>query len=461
MPSPKEMTLDELNACLPTRLRTRHYRTNGAVDRTVYWLDLRSAEWGRIGTVVLHDPSDPGWPDRGQTTDHEGTARSWIRERYAAWVHRRLQGEDTDLTVADAIEPFIAAMHADPDLGPDHGTVSARRSYLRVHIAPKLGRYRLATLPRDAVQQWIDEMEVTHTRHGVRQTTPASRATREGALATLRALYRHHYPGQPVPFAGVRIDLAKREAAYRRELIKAGRGRELIKKRTYTPHEMLLLLAAARFADRHPEVGVIADWACRNAAPSIALQLAFGSRIAELVEIREGDVDEGEGFVLIPGTKSRAAIRYLPLQDSARPWLAELRATKRGPARPEHYLLRTHPDRDALPSKDIYARRMARVQTLAGLKLEGERSHIFRRTHASWAHAKGIPPHEIKIFLGHSGVFGGATDDYIEMIKQMTRPEHRTYLAIPSPQEVDEFLASGWVPPGARKRRGGDASPPK
>jgi hypothetical protein len=41
----------------------------------------------------------------------------------------------------------------------------------------------------------------------------------------------------------------------------------------------------------------------------------------------------------------------------------------------------------------------------------------------------GIPGHEVKLLLGHSGIFGGATDEYIEMIREMIRPEHRTYLS--------------------------------
>jgi hypothetical protein len=141
---------------------------------------------------------------------------------------------------------------------------------------------------------------------------------------------------------------------------------------------------------------------------------------------------------------------------------------KAGPARPEHYLLRTHPAQDAPPIKDIYARRMGSVQAAARLKLDGARSHIFRRSHASHASARGIPPHELKLLLGHTGVFGGATDDYIQAIRQMTRPEHRTYLEIPTPAELDAELDAGWTPPHlkiarkptGRPRRRGPEPPP-
>ena len=317
----------------------------------------------------------------------------------------------------------------------------------------------LLTLQPVPVQKLLDDLQVTKTRHGIEHKVPASRATRDGVLATLRKLFLHHYPGQPIPFKGVKVDVRRQEAVRRKELILAGRAHELIKKTTFTPDEIFLQLAAARYVDRHSEVGVFADWVCRIAAPLVALQLAFASRISELVQVREVYIDEAGGFVLIAGPKTEFSVRFLPLQDAVRPWIVEVRAAKTGPVRDSHYLLRTHPDRDELPNKDVYARRMGTIAGLVGLKLPQERSHIYRRTHASWAHAKGIQPHEIKLFLGHSGVFGGATDAYIRMIREMTRPEHRRYIDIPSPEQVDEFLATGWVPPGLKPRnRGGRKS---
>ena len=88
----------------------------------------------------------------------------------------------------------------------------------------------------------------------------------------------------------------------------------------------------------------------------------------------------------------------------------------------------------------------------AGLEIPKKRSHIYRATHASHANMAGILPHEIKLMLRHTNVFDGATDVYIQTIRQMTRLEHRTYLRIPSPDELDATLASGWTPPNFPKR---------
>ena len=452
------MTAEELKQVLPNRLRTRKYKGDDA--RVVYWLDLRPKSWGSLGTVVLQDPEDPEWPGHGATTDDLDTAEGWIENSYAEWVHDKLNGAEPDLKVKAAIEPFIKAMHEDRTLGADHPTAMSRRSVLRVHVGPLLGDHRLATLPREAVQTVVDNLEVTKSKHGVERKEPASRAMREGVLAAVRALYRHHYPGRKIPFRGVKIDTRRQEAAKQREMIRQGRGHELIKKTTFSPDEIFLQLAAGRFIDLHPEYGVIANWACRIAAATTALQVAFGSRISELVHLRERNVDEKDGFVLITGTKGPTAVRYLPLQEAVRPWLRLLREAKRGPVRPDHYLLRMHPARDALPNQDVFARRMGKVASLVGLKLPGQRSHIYRRTHSSWANMKGLLPHEIKLILGHSDVFGGATDEYVRFIRQMTRREHRTYIELPSPEEIDEFLATGWVPPFAQKQRGGGAPEP-
>jgi integrase len=458
----KEMTTDELKVALPDRLRSREYRgKDGELERVVYWLDLRGKLWGELGTVVLHDPADPDWPEKGASTADEQIAKGWIARAYAQWVHDKLHGGDPNLKTKDAIEPFIEAMHEDPTLGPDHPSVMGKRSVLRVHVGPLLGKHRLATLPREAVQTAVNNLVVTKSTHGVKRVEPASRAMRDAFLTSVRQLFRHHYPGRKIPFAGVKIDTRRREAAVRREMIRQGRGHELIKKTFYTPDEIFLQLAAGRFIDLHPEYGQVADWACRIAAATIALQVAFASRISELVNVREQNVDEEDGFVLLAGTKSITALRFLPLQESVRPWLRLLREAKVGPARPDHYLLRMHPARDEAPNKDVFARRMGKVAALVGLKLPGQRSHIYRHTHSSWANMKGMQKHEIKLFLGHSGIFGGATDEYIHFIRQMTRPEHRTYIDLPSPEEIDDFLATGWEPANARKRRGGGAPVPE
>jgi integrase len=462
MKNAKEMTTDELKVELPTRLRMRVYPgEEGAADRVVYWLDLRAKLWGGLGTIVLNDPAHPEWPEKGANTGDAGTAKAWVEQSYAEWVHDKMSGGDPDLKVKDAIEPFIEVMHEDPTMGPGHPTVVSRRSVLRVHVGPLLGKHRLATLAHGFVQAAVDNMEVTKSKNGVSRMEPASRAMRDALLAAVRALYRHHCPGKEIPFRGVKISTRRQDTAKRREMIMQGRAHELVKKTVFTREEIFMQLAAARFIDTHPEYGVIATWACRIAAVTLALQVAFGTRISELVHVRERNVDENDGFVLIPGTKSSGALRYLPLQESVRAWLFLLRQAKFGTVRPDHYLLRMHPARDALPNKDIFARRMGNVAALVGLKLPGQRSHIYRKTHSSWGNMKGIQPHEIKLFLGHDDIFGGATDEYVRFIRQMTRPEHRTYIDLPSPEEIDDFLAAGWVPQYARKQRGGGAPRPE
>jgi integrase len=266
------------------------------------------------------------------------------------------------------------------------------------------------------------------------------------------AMFRFHYPNLQLPFAGVTVGRAKGDAARRRQLVAQGRARELIPKRVYTPDEIYRQILTARFIDLHPEVGLVADWASRTLAPTAAAQLCFASRIAELCEVRWHDVDEDDGFILIPGTKSDSAIRYIPLQNSMRPWLTILREAQTPPRLPTHHILRMHPAQDAKPVKDVWARRMGMIQRVAGLKIEGQRSHIYRRTHTSIATMAGVAPYEIKLLLGHSNVMGGATDDYVQMIHQLTRPEHRTYIMLPTPEEVDEVLAGGWTPPNLPKR---------
>lgn len=448
------MDTKELKEALQERVRKRPYKSSDGESEVCY-LDLRSKTWGEIGTPVMRNPADPGFPDAGETTHHLATAKSWINEpgnRFAEWIAMKLRGGDTDLLVQDAVEPYITAMHDDKYLGPDHPTVSQRRSHLRTQIGPKLKGQRLLTLSRETVQKWLDSLEVTKWKHGVANLQPASNNTRKAVYASLVALFQHHYRGQALPFAGVKISNAKAAAKRRRELAQQGRGRELIEKRTYSPDEILRLLLTARFIDLHPEVGVLADWACRTLAPLTATQLAFASRIAELCNVIWSEIEE-DGFAFVAGTKSASALRYMPLQNSVLPWLQLLREAQAPFCRPEHHILRMHPGQDVKPNKDVWARRMGTVQKIAGLKLEQERSHIYRRSHSSMALMAGIPPHEIKLLIGHSEVAGGATDDYIQLIRQLTRPEHREYIKLPTPGEVDAILAEGWTPPHLPRRK--------
>lgn len=448
--SPKQMTLDEVQVALKKRLRVR-------TDTGYCYLDLRGKEWCGIGKEQLRNPAESGWPDKGELTKDEETAKIWIartEQEIVKRVHQKLHGQAVDLTVTAAVEPFIEAIHA--KLGPDHSTSSQRRSYLRVHIANgTLARERLATLAREKVQSWLDNMKVRDSKYGVVKTKAAEKSSQEAALRALTALFRFHFGHSAYPFKGARPNTEEAEKARRIELVKAGRADELFKQTVHTPGALELILLTARYIDTHPgcEWDFLHGGACRNLAPTIAIATGFAMRVSELVEVRESYITP-DLFALIPGTKTPDAIRFLPIQDSVVPWLDVARMLKKGPVRPTHYLLRTWPDHDKLPNKDIYARRMGRVQEIARVKIDGARSHVFRKTNASMAAMAGLPPHEIKLMLGHAGVFGGATDVYIQTIRQLTRQIHRTYLNLPSPAELDQAIKEGWTPPsiGRRKR---------
>lgn len=422
---------------LVSRLRTRSYK-KGSRSTTVYQLDLRGKQWGRLGLKVLRNPRSEGWPEDGETTDREATAERWLFERYGAWVVQQMQGVDVELTVEKAAENYVKALVADPDFGPRHPTVKQRKSYVTRQLIPGLGSARLLTLDRDSAQAWLDGLR---TREG-RDVSPG---TRDACRATLSAVWRHAYGSRPCPFAGLSINRKRKAAAHRKRMVAEGKGEELVRREAYTPSEIHRLLLTARWAERHPEAGVLAPGTCRNVAASIAIQLALASRISELADIRWKHVDEKTGWVLVAGTKTENSVRSIPLQESLRPWLQDLRE-KQGESEPTDYLFRTRPGRSGRPLPDIYARRMDKVQHLAGLKIGGKRSHVFRATHSSWAMLAGLESHEVKLLLGHSGALGGATDAYVSWLKENTRPMFWTYLSLPSPQEIDGELDAGWTP---------------
>jgi hypothetical protein len=62
-----------------------------------------------------------------------------------------------------------------------------------------------------------------------------------------------------------------------------------------------------------------------NTAALIVLLLATGGRIGELADLRWKMIREDEGYIIMPGTKTRHSLRVIPLQDVLRPWLPVLK----------------------------------------------------------------------------------------------------------------------------------------
>jgi len=424
---------------LTDRLRTRRVG-----KRTIFVLDLRGERWRHRGWVTLRNPRTVGWPDKGVTTTDRSTAEKWIEDRYASYFRLVYAGSISEagaFRVEDAALRYISDLERDPSLGPDHGTTVTRRSYCQKHLIPKLGQLSFPALDRQTVGMFLIGLQVTKSKYGVKTSAPAARRTKAGVRATLLAMWHHFYPFEECPFMGIRLP-SDGDKLQRRIAAQEGDLEALVRRASFGLEEMRNILAAgfrydARFITSRPNVRVRV---LPNTPETIACQVATGARISELLLVRWKHVFLDERLIFLPGTKSGSAPRWVPLQRSLVPWLERLRAQQGNPG-PNDFLIQTHPRRKAMGSKRTYQKRFARTLTLAGLKQPGKATHVFRATFASWANAARVEREFLKFYLGHATVFGGATDDYVDLMKQAIPVEHRTFMDdLPSPEEVMKLV---------------------
>jgi integrase len=412
-------------------------------QRTIFVLDLRGERWGHRGWVTVRNPRAVGWPDKGVTTSDRATAEKWIENRYCSYFRLAYAGSIAEagiFRVEDAAARYISDLENDPALGPDHGTTVTRRSYCQQHIIPKIGQLSFPALDRPTVGMFLMKLQVTKSKRGVKTAAPAARRTKAGVRATLLAMWHHFYPFEECPFMGIRLP-SDDDKLQRRMAAQEGDLDALIRRASFGPEEMRDILAAgfrydAEFIIGRPNVRVRV---LPNTPEAIACQVATGARISELMLVRWKHVFFDEGLIFLPGTKSGSAPRWVPLQRSLVPWLERLRAQQGNPG-PNDFVIQTHPRRKSMGSKRTYQKRFTKTLILAGLKQPGKATHVFRATFASWANSAKVEREFLKFYLGHATVFGGATDDYVELMKQAIPAEHRTFMdSLPSPEEVQRY----------------------
>lgn len=190
--------------------------------------------------------------------------------------------------------------------------------------------------------------------------------------------------------------------------------------------------------------------AIANTPDIIAWQVGTLARISELMYVRWNgyrrgavspmvDLERAGGLLYLPGTKTASAARWVVIFDALRPWIERMRRISLSPPDTTGFVFQT-PGRSTNqpPSKKTYSTRMAMAQDLAGVKLEGEATHIFRDTGATRLLATMEAP-KVKLLLGHKA-YTGATSKYANrtrIIEQLA-PTIRTYLdgLLPHPTDV-------------------------
>lgn len=118
---------------------------------------IRKRKWTSRGierTAWIIDYVDQAGKRRLKTFGTKKEAAAWA----ATAIHEvklGIHAPATSTTVAEAMERWIADCAAN---GLERGTIEQRRAHLRWHVAPFLGREKLASLTTPRVYKFVDEM---------------------------------------------------------------------------------------------------------------------------------------------------------------------------------------------------------------------------------------------------------------------------------------------------------------
>jgi integrase len=278
------------------------------------------------------------------------------------------------VTIAQAAEDWIRRVEAD---GREAGTIQQYRQHADLHIVPRIGRYKLASLTHKAIEDFRDDLLESMSR-------PMARKVLTSFKSLLRCAKFSHLADD------VRISSRTREKP-RLEV-----GRDIP-----TPSEIKRLLAGATPGFQRA---------------MLLLAATCGLRASELRGLRWKDVNlkdsvlnvnqRADRFGVIGLPKSKAGTREIPL---APPTLQELKTWK----------LACHNDL-VLPSRSgkiashenlFYSleslQRKAKVLDKEGQPKYG--LHSFRHFFASWClnrkpEGRELPPKEVQSLLGHSSI---------------------------------------------------------
>lgn len=416
-----------LKRMLHTRLEL--HRWEGREGAAAYRVDLRRKDLSG-GRMTLFDPSDPEWPSRGATTTNLPEALAWVDE----YVDRLGLAHFAPRAARDLVGPCAPRYLEDlrEKKGEGSSTFRNRQSAVRVHILPALRDESLLSLTDESVQAFLDGLRTTEGR------IPAP-ATVEGVLATLNGIWHLAYPKQAPPWDG-KVTVSREDAGRaRRECALSGERRHRGKEELGIEQLRDVLVAAAAldiYRARKPRIvrGVL------STLDHVAFLVYHPTRVEEGTFLRRGDVDRDLQAICLPGTKSRAAQRWVTIQDPYTPWLDRLMSERETDA--DYLLPGRAADRRAHPRAISEA--VSLVLSALGLKRGGECTKVFRSAHFSLALGAGMTDQHMAALGGHVMPNDGLlTDPYLMWRAFLAGLPELAWRYMPDLGHPDEIIALG------------------
>lgn len=285
-----------------------------------------------------------------------------LRDAAVSFIHRARNGE----ALTRSRKPYAK------------NTIASYETTLRVHVLewvePRT-KLKLEALPSDTfdartIQNMVDGLAVSK-----------SNETARIAYAALAAVLRDLYGRGLIDVLPPRVLMPP-----------PARPRE----RALTIEEADRLLAAAKADDKEQEYSLM--------APLVALLIATGARISELLALIWGpvglDLDARPARVVIARdtTKSDAGARVVPIEDAFATILR--RHYRRIGKPPLGVLVFALEDGRALKRSGRARSGLKRVVKAAGL--EGVSAHVLRHSQGTWLASAGVPGPALAARLGHS-----------------------------------------------------------
>ncbi|NIR76748.1 MAG: tyrosine-type recombinase/integrase [Gammaproteobacteria bacterium] len=304
----------------------------------------------------MRDPSHPGWPERGEKTEHEDVAEEW------AWAYLRHHQGRRWRNQTGQPEPTPALEDATTEYLHHRQRVREENTWVNDqticnHLIRHFGKARkLGSITSDDLQEWFDE----------RVDEGYSPNTLRTYRKQVRAFFAHYGLGSTV---AVELPSAPTEDP-----------------RAWTDLEMERLRKAARDMEPHHTLLLETGW-------------CTGARRAELCALRWSDFRQKDRTVRIQRQVSRITSRTKPLKGKrARTALVlpEWWEMDEGTG----YVLGGE---KPVPTRTVHGW-MAEIQERVGLDETGVGVHALRHTYARRILEGGCSIHELKVFLGHASI---------------------------------------------------------
>lgn len=329
-----------------------------------YGADFRVYDRGRI---TLRDPKDPGWPERGERTEHEEVAHRWkwaYVDLYRDGTKRKQLGLPQKRRLRQAVGEFLAHRETHKEPNTWRSNVSVLNRFLE-----RFKNIEIHEVTKDALQEWLDEDK----RAGYADST----------IQTQRLILSAFFSwaGDYNPASQVVVSAPGKQDIH-----------------TFGDDVLTRIREAADWVEQNPDPRVV-RW---NVRLGVELALATGARSQELFALEWRDINPKSRTVRIDRQQIRDTTRTKPLKGKTARTAVVLPSWWDYHTGGTGRVLRRADGRGI--GSSLARRTIDRLLKRAGQKRAGAGWHDFRRTYGRLFLEAGGWMDELQRSLGHASI---------------------------------------------------------